>query len=220
MSTPDRGVPPEDIEAAEGPGRDVDILAVHRQAFREPHEPGEGGESGPWWFWACAVVALVFGGFYMGRYSGVFAGEEAVHAPVGPRQMMAGRVADTSGAARAVDGAAVYAGTCAACHQANGEGTSGLFPPLAGSEYVTGDAGRLARVVLNGLGGPVTVKGVRYNGAMPPWKQLGDAELAAVLSYVRASWGNTAGPVTAEDVARERAATESRTAPWTIRELQ
>ncbi|MDP3774640.1 MAG: hypothetical protein Q8Q85_10280, partial [Gemmatimonadales bacterium] len=89
-----------------------------------------------------------------------------------------------------------------------------------GSEYVTGDAGRLARVVLNGLGGPVTVKGVRYNGAMPPWKQLGDAELAAVLSYVRASWGNTAGPVTAEDVARERAATESRTAPWTIRELQ
>lgn len=220
MTTPDRHVPPEDIKAAEGPGREVDILAIHRQAFREPHDPAEGGEAGPWWFWACAVAALVFGGFYMGRYSGVFAGEEAVHVPVGPRQMMASRGAGTAAAATKVDGATVFASTCAACHQANGEGTPGLFPPLAGSEYVTGDAGRLARLVLHGLGGPVTVKGVAFNGAMPPWRQLSDAELAAVLTYVRSSWGNAAGPIAADDVARERAATSERTTPWTIPELQ
>jgi mono/diheme cytochrome c family protein len=218
--TPDRSVPPEDIKAAEGPGREVDILAVHRQAFREPHDPAEGGERGPWWFWACAVVALVFGGFYMGRYSGVFTGEDAVHAPVGPGQMMASRGAATPAVAAPVDGATVFAGTCAACHQVNGLGTPGLFPPLAGSEYVTGDAARLVRLVLNGLGGPVTVRGMTFNGAMPPWKQLSDAELAAVLSYVRASWGNGAGAVTAGDVAGERSATATRASPWTIAELR
>lgn len=220
MSTPDRGVLPEDIKAAEGPGHDVDILAVHRQAFREPHEPGEGGEAGPWWFWACAVAALVFGGFYMGRYSGVFAGEEAVHAPVGPRQMMASRGAETAGAATTVDGATVFVSTCAACHQANGEGTPGLFPPLAGSEYVTGEPARLTQIVLHGLTGPVTVNGATFNGAMPPWRQFSDQELAAVLTYVRSSWGNAASPVTADDVARERATTAGRTTPWTMAELQ
>ncbi len=217
--TPDRSVPPEDIKAAEGPGREVDVLAVHRQAFREPHDPAEGGERGPWWFWACAVLALVFGGFYMGRYSGVFTGEDAVHAPVGPRQMMANRGTAAAAPAAPVDGATVFAGTCAACHQASGLGSPGLFPPLAGSEYVTGDDERLVKIVLHGLGGPVTVKGATYNGAMPPWQQLSDAELAAVLTYVRSSWGNAGTPVTADEVARERAATAGRTTPWTIEEL-
>ena len=214
-----RRVTEEAIKSAESDlNRDVNILAVHRPAFRETGDPVEGTETGPWWFWACAVLALVFGGFYLGRYTGVFAGESAVHAPYTPEQMMAAG-AGGSGAQKTVNGAAVFAGTCAACHQATGLGTPGMFPPLAGSEYVNGDAARMIRLVLHGLSGPVTVKGSTFNGQMPPWKQLSDAELAAVISYVRTSWGNTGGAVAASDIAAERTATSSRTGPWTIGEL-
>ena len=109
---------------------------------------------------------------------------------------------------------------CAACHQATGLGLPGAFPPLAGSEYVLGEEERVVRIVLRGLTGPVTVKGQTFNGAMPAWAdQLSDAEIAAVLTYVRSSWGNSAEAITAEQVARERAATAGRTAPWTVGEL-
>lgn len=217
-----RHVSPDAIKSAERDReKDVDVLAVHRQAFRETGDPVEGTENGPWWFWACAVFALVFGGFYLGRYTGVFAGESAVHAPYSPNQMM--QAAQRGGAAAApaapITGQAIFAGTCAACHQASGQGSPGLDPPLAGSEYVTGDAGRMIRIVLRGLTGPVTVRGAQYNGQMPPWQQMSDAELAAVISYVRSSWGNAAGAVTGEDVARERAASAGRAGPWTAAEL-
>lgn len=216
----DRRVTEDELRIAETDREhEVDILAVHQQAFRETTDPIEGQETGPWWFWACAVAAIAFGGFYMGRYTGLFEGEPAVHAPVGPSAMMAARAGTGTDSAAPVDGAAIFAGTCAACHQANGEGTTGLFPPLAGSEWVTGDPARLARLVLRGLNGPVSVKGTTYNGQMPAWQQLSDAELAALLTHIRGSWGNTAGAVTAEDVARERAATAGRSGAFTAAEL-
>jgi mono/diheme cytochrome c family protein len=215
MSGPpvDRSVPPEEIRAAESQ-RDVDVLAVHRHAFREATDPGEGAENGPWWFWAAAVAALVFGGFYLGRYSGVFAGEAAVHA-------LPGGGGPTGAAAEHVDGAVVFSGHCAACHQATGQGLPGVFPPLALSEYVNGDPARLARLVLRGLTGPVTVAGASVNGAMPAWAdQLTDTEVAAVLTYVRSHFGNRAGPVSADAVAAARAATADRATPWTVAELR
>lgn len=216
-----RGVSPDAIKSAESDReKDVDVLAVHRQAFRETGDPVEGSENGPWWFWACAVLALMFGGFYLGRYTGVFTGESAVHAPISPSQLM--QMAQHGGAATSagINGQTIYAGTCAACHQASGLGSPGLFPPLAGSEYVTGDAGRVIRIVLKGLSGPVTVHGGQFNGQMPPWQQLSDAELAAVVSYVRSSWGNSAGAVTAADVAAERTASAGHAGPWTAGELR
>src|SRR5690242_18319921 len=118
-----------------------------------------------------------------------------------------------------INGATVFGGTCAACHQATGEGTFGMFPPLKGSEFANGDAGRMIRIVLKGLTGPVTVKGSQYSGQMPPWQQLSDAELAAVISYARTTWGNSGGAVTAADVAAVRSAISSRTTPWTVQDL-
>jgi mono/diheme cytochrome c family protein len=224
---PGRDVPPEEIRSAESHASDVvDVLAVHRQAFREPQEPGEGAERGPWWFWAAAVLALVFGGFYLGRYSGVFTGAAAVHSGVDAAAGAPSSGAPLSGAlggggAVAVDGASVFSSRCAACHQATGEGLPGAFPPLAGSEFVVGDAERAVRIVLRGLSGPVMVKGLAFNNAMPAWAyQLSDAEIAAVLTYVRTSFGNAAPAVTADVVAAQRAATASRTAPWTAGELK
>ena len=118
------------------------------------------------------------------------------------------------------DGKQVYSTTCAACHQVSGEGTAGVFPPLAGSEWVTGDEAKVARIILHGLTGPVEVAGETYNGMMPPWGgTLKDADIAAVLTYVRSAWGNKASPVTAAKVASIRAATSARTTPWTAAEL-
>lgn len=117
-------------------------------------------------------------------------------------------------------GAEKYA-VCQTCHQADGNGVAGAFPPLAGSEWVTGDPAIPIRIVLHGLQGEITVKGTKYNAMMMPWKDaLSDAEIAAVLTYERSTWGNKAAPVTAAQVAAVRAATASRTTQWTVAELK
>jgi mono/diheme cytochrome c family protein len=94
------------------------------------------------------------------------------------------------------------------------------FPPLENSPFVNGDKATLIKLVLNGMIGPLTVNGARFNGVMPPWKgQLNDADVAAVLTYVRSNFTNTSGPVSAEEVATQRAATASRNTPFTASEL-
>jgi mono/diheme cytochrome c family protein len=115
----------------------------------------------------------------------------------------------------AVDGAAVYAARCAACHQATGQGLPGVFPPLAGSEWARGKGTTTAAIVLNGINGPITVAGTTFNGSMPSFKsQLDDAQVAAAISYVRRQWGNAAQPVDAATIAAVRAQTRERTAPY------
>ena len=118
------------------------------------------------------------------------------------------------------DGKQVFSTTCAACHQATGEGVAGVYPPLAGSEWVTGDEAKLVRILLHGVTGPIEVAGETFNSTMPPWgATLKDADIAAVLTYVRGTWGNKGAPITAAKVASIRAATTSRTTPWTAAEL-
>ena len=114
----------------------------------------------------------------------------------------------------AIDGGQLFAAKCVACHQATGLGIPGVFPPLSGSEWVLGNDKVLVQIPLHGITGTVQVKGSTYNGAMPSFNALNDAEIAAVLSYVRSHWGNTATAVTAATVAAGRKATESRTAPF------
>ena len=116
-------------------------------------------------------------------------------------------------------GAQIFSSTCAACHQAHGEGTD-VYPPLAQSEWVNGTESRLVRIILHGLQGDVEVQGNTYNGAMPAWgPSLSDAEIANVATYIRSSFGNKALPVTTETVAEARAAHAGRTTPWTVPEL-
>lgn len=118
------------------------------------------------------------------------------------------------------DGQQVYMTRCMSCHQVNGQGISGVFPPLDKSDWVTGDKERLIKVVLHGLSGPIDVNGVKYSGAMPPWGTfLKDDETAALLTYIRTSWSNKADKVTPEEVAKVRAATADRKKPWTAAEL-
>jgi nitrite reductase (NO-forming)/hydroxylamine reductase len=102
-------------------------------------------------------------------------------------------------------GAKVYGNVCQACHQADGKGLPGAFPPVAGSDYLKADPERAAEKVLNGLVGKVTVNGVDYNGAMPPMSYLSDQDIAAALTYILQTW-NDGGSVTPATVARIRAA--------------
>lgn len=121
--------------------------------------------------------------------------------------------------AAGIDGKAEYL-VCQTCHQENGEGLPNLYPPLAGSEWLTGDAAMPIAIVLHGMQGEITVKGQKYNNVMAPWASLSDAQIAAILTYERSSWGNSAPAVTAEEVAAVRAATSSRTTPWTEAEIK
>lgn len=98
----------------------------------------------------------------------------------------------------------VYGAVCVSCHQANGQGVAGAFPPLAGSGSYYGDAKSHARIIVHGLNGPITVQGVAFNGAMPAQGQLSDYDIAAVATYERLSWGNNDGIVLPEDVAAVR----------------
>lgn len=118
-------------------------------------------------------------------------------------------LADLAGPVRttgAADGKQVFTANCVACHQAGGTGLPGVFPPLDGSEWATGDERVLANILLHGINGEITVKGTAYKGSMPSFKQLGDEELAAVASYVRSTWSNKAAPLKADLFAAERKA--------------
>jgi mono/diheme cytochrome c family protein len=140
----------------------------------------------------------------------------AISEPFGYSQLGDRRtIADLRPAAStgAVDGKQVFAGNCVACHQATGKGLPGVFPPLAGSEWVQGDERVVANILLHGINGDLTVAGNTFKGSMPSFKQLGDAELAAVASYVRSEWSNKAAPIKPEVFAAERKAA-TRTAPF------
>ncbi|WP_031526615.1 c-type cytochrome [Dyadobacter crusticola] len=108
-----------------------------------------------------------------------------------------------------VAGGNVYTVYCSACHQRNGMGDSQRFPPLGGSEWVTGDKDKLINVILKGLEGPIEVKGQPYNNVMPQHSFLKDEEISEVLTHIRTNFGNSAGPVSAEEVARVRAANDN-----------
>ena len=121
----------------------------------------------------------------------------------------------------AQDGAQLYTLYCSACHAVDGKGaTGGTFPPLAESPWVAGDAGRAVKIVIKGLTGPVDVLGKTYNLEMPPQGAvLPDDQIAAILSFVRSSWGNQAGPITADFVKTIRASVGDRKTPWTAGEI-
>ncbi len=118
------------------------------------------------------------------------------------------------------DGQVVYENRCASCHQNTGAGIPGVFPPLIGTKWVLGEPDRLISIVLHGLMGELEIEGTEYNGVMPAWgTTLSDKEIAAVLTFVRSSWGNEAAAVPDSSVTRLRAMLADRGKPWTPSEL-
>jgi mono/diheme cytochrome c family protein len=188
-------------------GEQADVHQVHAAVQREKREPRVGAEPLSIWLIAVYGLAVFFGGAYLGRYSGNFSGDGLDPLGGAPRTMKKGGgpqgeqpQAELSPHDR---GKKIFSANCQTCHQANGLGVPGQYPPLAGSEFTTGGSRRPAMIVLKGLQGPVTVKGQKFGTAvMQPWdKTLTDQKIADVLTYERSEWGNSASPVTAEQIA-------------------
>ena len=120
-------------------------------------------------------------------------------------------------------GQETYEMACLPCHQPEGKGLPGVYPPLAGSEWVQGKSDALIRIVIHGLTGPIEVAGQRYGGPdsvpMPGMAGLTDQQIAEVLSYIRKDFGAGASPVPAGEVKRIRESTATRTEPWSVAEL-
>ena len=201
-------------------GETQDVHDTHAAIIREKAEPRIGREPLSLWLIATYGLAVFFGGAYLGRYAGNFSGDGLDYLGGAPRAVAKVGGGATEQAAEltpAERGKKIFSANCATCHQANGLGVAGQYPPLAGSEIVNGGSHRPVMIVLKGLQGPLTVKGQHYGSAvMQPWeKTLNDQKIADVLTYVRQEWGNTGGPVSAEGVAALRKELAGRSESFT-----
>jgi mono/diheme cytochrome c family protein len=182
------------------------------QESRENPDPEEAGNPIPRWVLGLALLLALGCAYYILRVNPSTAtryGDQRTVSDLLQQPKPAG------GGAAAADGATIFAARCAACHQATGAGLPSVFPPLAGSNWVNGHDTTVIQIVLHGIQGSLTVNGGKYNGAMPNFgAQLSDAEIAAVLSYVRSQWGNKAGAVSAQLVTAQRTTTAQRNEPW------
>jgi len=170
----------------------------------------ERSASGAWSWYAQFGAALLVVGGLLGMQAG----------PVDRGAPSSAAAEPAERALQPPDGEQIYNTRCMSCHQMGGRGVPGTFPPLTGTDWVNGDKGRLIRLLLHGISGRMEVKGQTYSGAMPPWGgALEDEGVAAVLTYIRSNFGNDTTAVTAEEVARVRAATKGRKKPWTVKEL-
>ena len=204
-----------------------DLTEVHSAIRRESGDPTAESRQVPLWLTMACAVAVCWAGAYVGVFHGGFSGSvyneyESSPAVLFPLPKKPGAEGEAAGAVQSLAqiGKGVYS-QCQPCHQANGAGVAGQFPPLAKSDYVVGGEKRLVALLLKGIQGPLVVEGKTYNGAMPAWeKALSDKKIAAVASYIRSEWGNAAPEISEAKVAAARKEFESRTAPYTEAELQ
>ncbi|MCP4895535.1 MAG: cytochrome c [bacterium] len=195
---------------------DTKVVDLHEPIARELSEPKDGFEPPPMWLLFLGLALAGFCGWYLGTYSGGFRAEiydeaqgsagvasaDIVHAPVDPMVL----------------GKRVY-NNCMACHQRDGAGVPGNYPPLDGSDWVTGSPAIMTALVLVGVEGEMEVGGVSYNQVMPQWGHLTDQQIAAVVTFVRGSWSNQASEVKSEFVAQVRDGIGNRSRPWRSDEL-
>lgn len=135
-----------------------------------------------------------------------------------------GQNLDKKGLQAFIKGRTLYLSACASCHGTDGAGLKRFAPPLVNSEWVLGDEKKLALILLHGLEGPIEVNGIPYDApdilpVMPAHSTLDDAEIAAILTYIRNTWGHQAGPIERSLVGRTRVTSQGRVIPWTAPEL-
>ncbi len=220
--TSNAGAPAANTAQAHNPAVPPGVADLAPADPLEYLEPGEMDRPLSLTFVMFLCVFFSWGGFYIQRYS---AGYDAL----GYDEHSTGPGSAKTNLVRTVDpyvlGKRLFADTCAKCHQPDGQGVPGQYPPLAGSEWVlAAGPARMVRIVLDAVQGPITVKGGQYNNNMTPWRDaLTDQQIAAVVTYVRTQkdWGHTASPVTPDQISNIRNQTKDRPAigPWTASEL-
>lgn len=178
--------------------------------------PAMGDAPLPRWMMGLIGLAIFWAGAYLFSFSGGFSADVFDYQP---------KYGVAGGAAAPPDpkviGKHLFSANCVTCHQANGLGVEGQYPPIAGSEFVNGPANnRLIAIVLKGLQGPVQVAGKSVNNTMQAWEgQYTNEQLAAILTYERSDFGNNAPPIPAAAVKQMREELKSRTEQWTFAEL-
>jgi mono/diheme cytochrome c family protein len=176
-------------------------------------EPTVQHSAAPMWIIVVTLTLLFFGGLYLDSHGGWF--NPKVYAPYNTAERLESFQPQSGAAAAAAQGKRVYEAVCGICHGNDGAGKPGQAPPLAGSEWVlTKGDNRLAHIPLEGLNGSLMVKGKEWTLNMAAMgAALSDSDLAAVLTYMRTSWGNQAGEVTPDDVKKVRDAIGSHLQP-------
>jgi mono/diheme cytochrome c family protein len=185
--------------------------------MREKDEPSDGSSPIPIFILFLFAALCFWGGVYLIEYGGGFS-RDAYTLDYDPHAALA--VVQVSLYDR---GAKIYKSQCVACHQPNGAGVPGVYPPLAPSEWVTGHQESLARILINGLNGPIEVAGEQYNGNMPAFGPNGlnlkPVDIAGVLTYIRQEWGNAASEVTEDTMKQYIEQYGARGTPWTAAEV-
>ncbi len=199
--------------------QDEQMQDVHAQLMREKEEPTEGFSPVPIFLMFMFAALCFWGGVYLVHYSGGF--QWNAYSP----DFVAGADAPKPVEISLFDrGAKVYRNQCAQCHQADGNGVPGVYPPLAGAEWVTGHPQVVSRILINGLNGPIVVKGNTYNGNMPAFGPgglaLSEKDIAGVITYIRQEWGNAASEVSVETIEEYSALYAGRSTPWQAAELK
>jgi mono/diheme cytochrome c family protein len=186
---------------------------------RETGDPVVGSQPVPVSFYIVLIVLIFLSFSFLEQHAGGF--NAKVYPPYDSTKQLEALAPKSEGGRVLEQGREVFAKSCQLCHQPTGMGTPGAFPPLVGSEWVLApNPSRIIRIVLNGVQGPIDVKGTPWNAAMVPWRDtFKDDEIAAVITYVRNEWGNKAPAVKPEEVKAIRDATKDKSDAWTADEL-
>ncbi len=198
---------------------DTDEQELHDSLMREQDEPTAGASPIPIFLLFLLAALCFWAGVYLVHFGGESGfSKEAYTLDYDPHAAVV--VVQVSLYDR---GAKVFKAQCVACHQDTGLGVPGVYPPLAGSEWVTGHQEKLARILINGLNGPIEVAGNSYNGNMPAFGPNGlnlkPVEIAGVMTYIRQEWGNEASDVTEDTINGYMDQYGSRGTPWTAEEV-
>lgn len=205
----------------------TDLDRLHSAVKREKEDLAPENQPAPLWAIFLLVLVAIVAGAQLGPMTGGWSFDISNPFSIAsgsgdPRPKGPGDDAGADPFVTAMKkGGSGYA-VCGGCHQGNGGGIPGQFPPLAGSEYVKGGTERLIRIVQHGITGPITVNNQAYNtpGGMQPFgAAMSSQDLANVLTYIRNSWGNEGTMITKEMVQKVRDE-EKRATQWTDAELK
>jgi mono/diheme cytochrome c family protein len=176
-------------------------------------EPTATRSTAPMWIIVVTLALLFLGFVFFDKHSGWF--NAKIYSPYSSPEQLDAYQPKSGAAMAAAQGKKVYEAVCGICHGVDGMGKPGQAPPLAGSEWVVAKGiNRLAHIPLAGVSGALVVEGREWNLNMAAMgAALSDADLAAVLTYMRAAWGNKAGEVTADDIKKIRGALGGRPQP-------